>query len=129
MVSMQGRSSNASLIRVLCGSSPCGAGFAPPKLIAALLAFPAALLMDPVTEILTPPRLIAIVMAPGRLIATISGPNPQVIGHFLNRDSGQPFPAFAVNLLYWFLIFFGVCCCVAGLRKLKSSESETGAGS
>jgi hypothetical protein len=114
---MASRQSNASLIRTLCAPIPHGGGFAHLGIIAALLAFPTAVLMDSFVEICVPPRLIAIILSPGHLLTTLATPNPQVIGNFFGPSSPHSALVFLVNLFYWFLILFGFSCCIAGLRK------------
>jgi hypothetical protein len=118
---------NDSLIRTLCEPSSLGDGLVVPALVAALVAVPAAFVMDPMTQLLAPSRLVAIVLAPGRLITTLATVNPKVLGDFLKPNPAQSLPAFLVNLLYWFLIFFGVSCRLAGLRR--ADRDEPGASS
>ena len=114
---MASRQNNASLIRTLCAPIPRGGGFARLGIIAALLAFPAAVLMDSAVEISIPPRPIAIILSPGHLVTTLATPNPQVAGHFFGPSSPHSSLVFLVNLFCWFLILFGLSCCIAGLRK------------
>ena len=119
---MAGHRNNASLIRTLCEPTPRGAGFAHLGIIAGLLAFPTAVLLDSVAEIFAPPRLIAIILSPGHLLTTLATPNPQVMGHFLGQSSPHSSLVLLVDLLYWFLILFGFSCCMSGLRKSNSSD-------
>jgi hypothetical protein len=113
---MAGHPNNASLIRTLCGSNPRSAGFVRLAIISALLAFPTAVLMDSLAQIGALPRPVAMILAPGHLLTTLATPNPQVVGHFLSPSPHSSL-AFLADLLYWFLIFFGLSCRLAGLRK------------
>jgi hypothetical protein len=120
---MEHRQNNASLIRTLCGlPDPRRASLLRLGIISAILAFPAAFLMQSVAAIVAPPRTIAIILSPGYLVTTLATPNPQVIADFLRPSSPDSSLAFLANLLYWFLILFGLACCIAGLRKLDSSH-------
>jgi hypothetical protein len=125
MILMDGRSRNASLIRTLCEPLSLGNGLVGLMLLAVLLAFPVAAVLNGITGIGIPSRTIAIILAPGHLVATLSTPNPRPMGDLFDLASSQPPFAFLVNLLYWFLILFGALCCIKGFGWL--GRHETGA--
>jgi hypothetical protein len=60
---------------------------------------------------------VATILSPGLLLTTLATPNPRAVGNFLSLSPHASL-ALLADLLYWFLIFFGVSCCVSGLRKL-----------
>ena len=59
---------------------------------------------------------VATILSPELLLTTLATPNPRAVGNFLSPSPHSSL-AFLADLLYWFLIFFGLSCCVAGLRK------------
>lgn len=106
----------ASLIRDLCAPRPRNARFLRLAIAAAILAFPTAAYMTLMVNPLICSRATAVLLSPGSVLTAYAALSPKAIEGLL-KPSPISSAVLAVDSLYWFLVFWGLFCCVSGLLK------------